>query len=159
MFLVLWTNFVYGDCLLPFPGEVLSVRGEKKPIGFSYPKARIRETLAVSLMYLFPHGRSSVGHCCFVIFRLNRGIGVRIVFNTESLLILHLHYFRFWRSCGQTLHRSICVEHSPISGRNSVLVESEVVGIGGISKKHQNSRCEVSQICSAREGTRVRNTP
>ena len=138
---------------LPFRvGVTFRTRGK-------YPKARIRETLAVSLMYLFPQGRSSVGHCCFVIFRLNRGIGVRIVFNTESLLILHLHYFRFWRSCGQTLHRSICVEHSPISGRNSVLVKSEVVGIGGISKKHQNSRCEVSQICSAREGTRVRNTP
>ena len=59
------------------------------------------------------------------------------------------------------LHRSICVELSLISGRMAmlvvseivgnndvggrmaVLVSSEVVGIGGISEKHQNSRCEV----------------
>ena len=75
------------------------------------------------------------------------------------------------------LHRSICVVRSLICGRMAMLVvrgvvgnnnvggrmaalvTSEVVGIGDISEKHQNSRCEVSQICSAREGTRVRNTP
>ena len=114
---------------------------------------------------------------CFMGLRLNRGIGLRIVFNTKSLLLLHLHFFWFWRSCGQMLHRSICVERSLISGRMAMLVVSEIVDnndVGGsiamlavsevfgnsnVSEKHQNSRCEVSQICSAREGTRVRNAP
>ena len=30
-----------------------------------------------------------------------------------------------------------------VGGHMAVLVSSEVVGIGGISEKHQNSRCEV----------------
>ena len=63
-------------------------------------------------------------------FRLNRVIVTRIVFNTESVRLQHLHFFRFWRKyekprgfSGQTLHRSICVKRSLICGRNR--------GVGG----------------------------
>ena len=79
------------------------------------------------------------------------------------------------------LHRSICVERSLISGRMAMLVVSEIVDnndVGGsiamlavsevfgnsnVSEKRQNDKCEVKcEVifkCSAREGTRVRNTP
>ena len=43
---------------------------------------------------------------CFIVFRLNRVIGVKIVFNTASLRLLNLHFFGFGESMGKRFYEA-----------------------------------------------------